>query len=211
MPQRAQRSLIFVSIVVFLAGACVVLAGMGGQTHVWRGGLLVGIFLSSHTNGLTDIAIGAYLYRYHRAVRGRGENTRLWWTLSSLFILGGAAQLLGGGTPFLPRPVAVALMIAAIAVRLARAGFAVWNFPNMRRDLKAEGKRATRTELQTEIERLKAELEKAHGHVEEAHTGTNNDAITNATSSIITALSTIDAIELQLGRLNLHEGYANGR
>lgn len=173
-------------------------AGLGGQTHVWRGTLLVSILLSGHVNGLTDMAIGAYFYWHYRAMRGRGENERLWWTLSTLFFLGGLAQVLGSGTPFLPRPAAIVMMVAAVVVRVVRAGFAGWNFPNLRRDLKAESAvEFTRAELQQMVD----ELREAQAHVEQAHIETNNDAIKDAHERIISTLSILERLDSGLERL----------
>lgn len=197
MPKRAQRSLIVISIAVFLIGVAVVVAGSGGATHVWRGGILVGILLSSSINGLTGMAIGVWLWGYCKAVRDRGEPIWLPYTLAVFIFLNGAALLLGSGTPFAPRPVAVGLLLFAIFVRLVSAGFAAWNFPRLRRSLKDEGKKLTRAELQQMVD----ELREAQAHVEQAHIETNNDAIKDAHERIITTLSILERLDSGLERL----------
>lgn len=209
--RRTSRSLTYISIAVFLGGVCVVLAGLNGQTHVWRGSILVGILLSSSVNGITGMAIGIWLFGYCRAVRDRGESIWLAFTLAVFIFLNGAALLLGSGTSFAPRPLAVALLLLAIFIRLVAAGFAAWNFFRLRQSLKAEGLRPTRHELHLKIEELKAELAAARGHAEQAQGETNNDAIKDATTSIISALSKLDDFELQLGRLDIHGSYTIGR
>lgn len=211
MPQRAQRSLIFISIAVFLAGVGVWLAGLGGQTHVWRGSFLVALLLSSSINGITGMALGIWLWGYCRAVRDRGESIWLPWTMGTFCFLNGLALLTGSGTPFAPRPLAIGLLLFAIFIRLVSAAFAVWNFPRLRRSLKDEGRRLTRAQMQADIDKLKADLDAARGHAEQATSETNNDAVKHATTRINSALSKLDHFERQLGRLEIHDGFTIGR
>lgn len=208
--QKARRSLIVVASASLLGGALVVLGGMGGATHVWKGGLLLGIAFSAIVNGVTGIAICVWLVGYCRDVRSRGESTWLPWVLAMFIGFNGLALLSGSGTPFAPRPVAIALLLFSIFVRVTIAGFVIWHFPRLRRELKAEGKRPTRFELQSVIDELRNTSTTLDTLAAPAHP--NSDLIQQAQARIEAVVSWIENVDRNVERMASYEqrGISNG-